>query len=66
MTTAEMSKFIGRCALLPFGSNNEVQIEVMVVDVKEQWGILRYQVRPVAGFGTIWVERLNFVNIKVE
>lgn len=64
MTTIDLQQFIGRKALLPFGPTNEVMIEVVVVNVKETWGRVRYQIRPVAGFGVIWVEKLNFVNIR--
>ena len=60
MTASEMSLYVGKKGHVPMGKNGELQVEVHVTDVKEQWGIIRYQVRPVAGFGRLWVERVSF------
>lgn len=62
MTTIELARFIGRRGLL---SCDGMMVEVVVTDVKERWGITRYLVEPVAGFGGRWVEQIKFDNIKV-
>lgn len=60
MTTAQMSVYIGKKGTMPVGPASELQVEVWVTDVKERWGVVRYQVRPVAGWGRLWVEKVNF------
>lgn len=36
-----------------------MSIAVVVLDIKERWGKIRYQVSPVAGKGDVWVEAIN-------
>lgn len=60
MTTAEMNTFIGKKGHISMGKDGELKIEVWVTDVKERWGTVRYQVRPVAGYGRLWVEQVEF------
>jgi hypothetical protein len=66
MTTLEMNSFIGRKGHIPLGKVGEVMIEVTVVDVKERWGSIRYMVRPVAGYGRVWVEFVQFSTLTGE
>jgi len=56
-----MTLFLGKKALLSVGADNELKVEVWITDVKERWGVVRYQVRPVAGFGRKWVEQLTIL-----
>lgn len=60
MTAQEMGYYIGKKAHISVGKNGELQVEVWVTDVKERWGVVRYQVRPVTGFGRLWVEAITF------
>lgn len=57
MTTANLAALLGARAHLPIGEG--VMVEVYIADVKERWGRLRYLIRPVAGYGTKWVENLE-------
>lgn len=57
MTAVEMSKYIGRSGFVAYG---DLKYEVTVTDVKERWGKLRFEVRPLAGFGRSWVESVEF------
>jgi hypothetical protein len=56
VTTKEMATFIGREAQW---KTNGLSISVTVVDVKQAWGKLRYQISPVSGNGATWVEYLD-------
>lgn len=37
---------------------NGLTISVVVMDIKERWGHIRYLVSPEAGKGEIWIERI--------
>ena len=56
MTVAGMATLIGRDAQW---HTNGLAIAVTIVDVKQAWGKLRYQITPAAGDGTVWVEGLG-------
>lgn len=58
MTAAEMSRYIGRKGTIR--GAGDLKFEIEVVDVKQRWGIVRFEVRPIAGFGRAWVEQVEF------
>lgn len=33
-----------------------LRVAVVILDIKESWGKTRFQVSPVTGSGTVWVE----------
>jgi len=39
----------------------DVQVEVVIENLKERWGKLRFFVRPVAGKGGCWVEQVSLI-----
>lgn len=53
MTARDGQFFLGRRALY---SVNSLQIEVEIVDVKSVYGSTRFQIKPVAGAGRVWVD----------
>jgi hypothetical protein len=59
MTAAEMARFIGRTGFISC-TGGGLKVEVVVTDVTERWGSVRYQVRPVAGWGRAWVQDVEF------
>lgn len=58
MTIRELAGKLGKRATYhpPCGG---ITFEVEVEDVKEQWGRVRYLVRPVAGSGATWTEAIT-------
>jgi hypothetical protein len=60
MNTLELSKAIGKTALLRTGS---FQYEVRIQNAKTAYGNVRYLVTPVSGTGSVWVDS-NRVTIK--
>lgn len=60
MTAQEMSYYVGKKAHIGVGKAGELQVEVWITDMEERWGVVRYQVRPVTGFGRLWVESVTF------
>jgi hypothetical protein len=63
MTAAEMAALIGRDA--EWGANG-LTVAVTIVDVKQAWGRLRYQITPVVGRGKVWVEHLQILGAPTE
>jgi hypothetical protein len=63
MTTQELAKQIGQTATLA-GRRNEFKTAVRILDAKQVYGCLRYQVTPLEGTGSVWVnaERVTFSN----
>lgn len=51
-----IEKYVDKRATVLLGGLN---VEVVVVDVKIQYGKERYKVTPVAGKGEVWVERVT-------
>jgi hypothetical protein len=56
MTTVETMQLIGKQSTIFIGGLN---IDVIVKDVKQAYGKTRYQVEPVAGRGSVWVESIK-------
>ena len=63
MTTQELSRQIGQTATLA-GRRNEFATTVRILDAKQVYGCIRYQVTPLQGSGSVWVnaERVTFQN----
>jgi hypothetical protein len=63
MNTSELAAQIGRTATLA-GRRNEFKTTVRILDAKQVYGKLRYQVTPIEGTGSVWVnaERVTFSN----
>ena len=53
MNALEMSKAIGKQGSL---STDGLHINITVSDVKKVYGAIRYQVTPVSGTGSVWVD----------
>lgn len=51
-----IKKYVGKTAIVHM---NGMAVEVMVTDVKERWGRLRFFITPVAGSGETWVESIT-------
>lgn len=62
MTYQDMAKYVGRRGTI--AGSGSLEFEVEVTDVKQQWGITRFQVKPVSGFGRSWVENVKFTPIQ--
>jgi hypothetical protein len=54
MNTSELAKLIGRQATLS-GRRNEFATSVRILDAKQVYGVTRYQVEPLQGSGSVWV-----------
>ena len=54
MNTSQLAKLIGREATLA-GRRNEFCTAVRILDAKIVYGCLRYQVTPLQGTGSTWV-----------
>lgn len=52
--------FIGKTVLVPFSNRagKSIKVEVKVLDLKNQYGVIRYKVTPVKGSGEVWVETI--------
>ena len=61
MNYIEMQKRVGCKAIL---RANEFGVEVIIVDIKNSYGAIRYHVRPIAGEGSAWVSanRVQVIN----
>ena len=55
MSTLELSKHIGKTGQLTEHSNT-LRFDVRIIDVKLAYGNVRYQVTPVSGTGSVWVD----------
>jgi hypothetical protein len=62
MNTSELMKAIGQVAILS-GRRNEFDTSVVITDAKMSYGRILYQVTPVSGTGTVWVDAAR---IKLE
>ncbi len=51
-----IEQYVGKHAYVYAGG---MQVEVIVLDLKQSWGKLRYQISPISGSGDIWVENLS-------
>lgn len=51
-------KYVGQKALVVLEG---LKVEVIIVDVKISYGRERYQVEPVSGEGSKWVEKVTLV-----
>jgi len=60
MTNKEI---IGREALIPFGKKG-VQVRVEITGVKSAYGRDLYKIEPVAGTGSMWIEKLTLIENK--
>lgn len=59
-TVKEMMKDIGKKGSIYLGG---LRVQVEVLDVKMSYGSSRWQVKPVAGDGEIWVESVEIIEI---
>jgi hypothetical protein len=60
MTLAQHFGLIGRQASI---SSDGLTIQVLITDVKQSYGVVRYAVTPVAGSGSVWVNADRVHNI---
>jgi hypothetical protein len=56
MSYAENAKLIGQIATIVLGG---LTVEVEVLDYKNSYGKDRWLVKPVAGAGQVWVEKIS-------
>jgi hypothetical protein len=56
MTTVETMQLIGMQGTIFVGGLN---VDVTIKDIKQAYGKTRYQVEPVAGRGSVWVESIS-------
>lgn len=54
MTALSKAALVGATALLRY--NDGLSFPVTILDVKESYGALRFQVAPVGGIGETWVD----------
>ena len=61
-TFAAGRDIVGKKAVFEFKHRPQgtVQVEVRIKDFKTSWGQERYLIEPIAGRGSIWVEKLQF------
>ena len=57
MTARDMAALIGRTGVVRTGP---FQVRVTVLDVKQAYGEMHYQVRPLEGSGVAWVTGATF------
>lgn len=52
---------IGKEALVQMTSSGKqfVNVRVLILDIKQSYGRTRYLIRPVAGEGEMWVEKIE-------
>lgn len=55
MNTSELAKTIGQTGTLS-GRRNEFSTTVRIIDAKMSYGRILYQVTPISGTGTVWVD----------
>lgn len=53
LTTSVLSGYLGKVGTVWVGN---MKVNVKVVDVKQSYGCLRYQVSPVDGSGATWMD----------
>lgn len=58
MDYAKVAKTIGKQGTIEMGG---LKIEVEVINYKQAYGKDRWEVKPIAGTGTIWVENVAIV-----
>ena len=59
MSVSQMAKLIGQTGSI-FGSG-DMMFKVEIVDVKTAYGKIRYEIKPLAGRGTAWIEASSIV-----
>lgn len=52
----EVQQFVGKKGTIITGG---LMVEVRITDVKMAWGKLRFEVSPIAGSGSVWVESVD-------
>lgn len=65
MTAQEAISILNSYATINQGG---LTVNVRITDVKQSYGVIRYQVTPISGFGSIWVDatRVNLGEYKPE
>lgn len=61
MTAKEAAGIIGKVGAVVLGG---LTVYVEIMDVKTEWGKVRYQVKPVEGSGSAWVETVRNITAK--
>lgn len=54
MSAKELVKMVGRTGYI--AGRGDLDITVRIVDVKTSYGAVRYQVEPIAGRGSAWID----------
>ena len=57
MTVKELAGFIGKEGYINHGY---LHINIKIVDIKKEYGRIRYQVSPISGSGEEWLEGVKF------
>lgn len=52
----EVQQFVGKTGTIILGG---LMIGVRITDVKMAWGKMRYEVSPLSGSGSVWVESVD-------
>lgn len=53
-----MEKYVGKEGFISIGS---MAVNVLITDIKVAYGKVRYQVSPVNGYGSTWVQEVRLV-----
>ena len=51
-----VEKYVGKGAMIKLGG---LVVNVIIEDVRQSWGRVRFQVSPISGHGSIWVETIT-------
>lgn len=60
MSIAQLAQAVGKLAMLRVEG---FQVQVEILDIKQAYGNIRYQVVPTNGMGTAWVDESRLTNI---
>jgi hypothetical protein len=59
MTTQETMHLIGQLGTIQTGG---LTVQIRILNVKVSYGRTRYQVQPIAGEGSVWIEQVKLNN----
>lgn len=54
----EVQKYVGKRALVGLGG---LSVIVTITDIKNSYGKLRFNITPVSGSGSVWVETVHLI-----
>lgn len=53
-----IAKYVGKEAYVKVGT---MEVNVLITDIKSAYGTVRYQVSPVNGYGSTWVQEVRLI-----